>query len=151
MEPKRSNRIWPDFGFFTSDSNSSQLNHFFTDPQYLGVYTLSYLCYYVDYYHRLLLPAWTYLFKLLRICQNLISKDTLPMKTPIKFTSLIVAACALSASAKAAIITIADMSPTSTTVSGFTVSSTTVGDTVTFSFTQTGDLDGSGGGGLMIR
>ncbi|CAA6689498.1 MULTISPECIES: PEP-CTERM sorting domain-containing protein [unclassified Lentimonas] len=68
------------------------------------------------------------------------------MKNTIKLTSLLVATCALSVSASAATINIVDMGPGDTPVSGFTVSSATVGDTVTLSFTQTADLDGGLGG-----
>ncbi len=49
---------------------------------------------------------------------------------------------ALSVSANAALITVENMDSDSVSISGFTVSSATVGNTVTYSFTQTGDLDG---------
>lgn len=66
------------------------------------------------------------------------------MKTRLKLTCGILAGSALSVSASAATINIENMSPDSTTVSGFSVtSSALVNNAYTFTLTQTGDLDGS--------
>ncbi len=69
------------------------------------------------------------------------------MKTRFKFTLLLVAACtALSVSANAAVININNMAPDNASVSGFTVSvGALVDNKYTYTLTQTGDLDGSGG------